>query len=68
VDDQGVVVQIPDETRGFVLSQLIQNSSGTHTSYFLGFEGDHPPPSSAKTINKWAISSLPPVPSHCAQG
>ena len=37
-------------------------------SYFLGFESDHPPPSSARTINQYAIPSLPPIPSQCVQG
>jgi len=44
------MVQIPEESRGFVLSQLAQTISGTHTSYFPFFEGDHTTPSSAKTI------------------
>ena len=62
------LVQIPAKSRCFVVSHLVQTSSWTHTSYFLGFQSDHPPPSSARTINQYAISSLAPIPSQCVQG
>jgi hypothetical protein len=43
-------------------TQIIHTISGTHIAYIPGFESDDPSPYSAKTINKWAVSSFPPTP------